>query len=168
MVWCSCVLIFLTKVSSILDWLLIVRVLTPNVICMRKFRRQIVLILGYMHLPEVRLYSAFNHKRATAAKCRESLHLRTDATTAVPFRSAVVWLTAFCSGGALMIDTIYMQPVSLCEVCSCPIKFWMPGPVFMKLGKWSHLNGVLHKIPPRVCVCVCVCVCVFVCLVVAR
>jgi hypothetical protein len=52
----------------------------------------------------VELYSAFNHKRATAAKCRESHHLRTDATTAVPFRSAVVGLTAFCSGGALMIE----------------------------------------------------------------
>jgi hypothetical protein len=35
------------------------------------------------------LYSAFNHKRATAANCRESHHHRTDAT-AVPFRSAVV------------------------------------------------------------------------------
>jgi hypothetical protein len=30
-------------------------------------------------------YSAYNHKRATAAKCRESHHRRTDATTAVPF-----------------------------------------------------------------------------------
>jgi hypothetical protein len=40
-------------------------------------------------------YSAYNHKRAIAAKCR-----RTDATTAVPFPdsesavvSAMVWLT---------------------------------------------------------------------------
>jgi hypothetical protein len=38
-------------------------------------------------------YSAYNHKRATAVKCRESHHRRTDATTAVPFpdrESAVV------------------------------------------------------------------------------
>jgi hypothetical protein len=41
------------------------------------------------------IYSACNHKRATAAKCRESHHRRTDATTAVPFpdsESAVVSL----------------------------------------------------------------------------
>jgi hypothetical protein len=31
------------------------------------------------------IYSAYNHKRATAAKCPESHHRRTDATTAVPF-----------------------------------------------------------------------------------
>jgi hypothetical protein len=31
------------------------------------------------------LYSAYNHKRAIAAKCRESHQRRTDATTAVPF-----------------------------------------------------------------------------------
>jgi hypothetical protein len=31
------------------------------------------------------IYSAYNHKRATAAKCRESNQRRTDATTAVPF-----------------------------------------------------------------------------------
>jgi hypothetical protein len=31
------------------------------------------------------IYSAYNHKRATAAKCRESHRHRTDATTAVPF-----------------------------------------------------------------------------------
>jgi hypothetical protein len=49
-------------------------------------------------------YSAVNHKRATAAECRESHHLRADAATAVPFRSAVVWLTASCSGGALVIE----------------------------------------------------------------
>jgi hypothetical protein len=50
------------------------------------------------------IYSVFNHKRATDAKCCESHHLRKDATTAVPFHSTVVWLTAFCSGGALMIE----------------------------------------------------------------
>jgi hypothetical protein len=55
-------------------------------------------------------YSAYNHKRATAAKCRESHHRRHDCTLAIGerhssscIRSAVVWLTAFCSGGALMI-----------------------------------------------------------------
>jgi hypothetical protein len=31
------------------------------------------------------LYSAYNHKRATAAPCRESHQRRTDATTVVPF-----------------------------------------------------------------------------------
>jgi hypothetical protein len=33
----------------------------------------------------VHIYSACNHKRATAAKCRESHQRRTDATTAEPF-----------------------------------------------------------------------------------
>jgi hypothetical protein len=37
------------------------------------------------HTIQLNIYSAFNHKRATAAKCRESHHLRSDATTAVPF-----------------------------------------------------------------------------------
>jgi hypothetical protein len=56
------------------------------------------------------LYSAYNHKRATAAKCRESHYRRHHCTLAIGerhssscIRSAVVWLTAFCSGGALMI-----------------------------------------------------------------
>jgi hypothetical protein len=43
----------------------------------------------------VKFYSAYNHKSATATKCRESHHRRTDATTAVPFpdrESAVVSL----------------------------------------------------------------------------
>jgi hypothetical protein len=54
---------------------------------------------AYRHPPPTWLenkdptYSAYNHKRATAAKCHESHHRRTDATTAVPFpdsESAVV------------------------------------------------------------------------------
>jgi hypothetical protein len=56
------------------------------------------------------MYSAHNHKRATAAKCRESHHRRHDCTLTIGerhssscIRSAVVWHTTFCSGGALMI-----------------------------------------------------------------
>jgi hypothetical protein len=62
------------------------------------------------------LYSAYNHKRATAAKCRESHHRGTDCTLAIGerhssscIRFAVVWLTSFCGGGALMIVcTVYV------------------------------------------------------------
>jgi hypothetical protein len=56
------------------------------------------------------LYSAYNHKRATAAKCCESHHCRHDCTLAIGerhssicIRSAVVWLTAFCSSGVPLL-----------------------------------------------------------------
>jgi hypothetical protein len=43
----------------------------------------------------------------------------------------------------------------LCVCVSASINFWRPEPVFMKLGTWAHLNGVLHKSLPSVCVSVC-------------
>jgi hypothetical protein len=39
-----------------------------------------------------------------------------------------------------------------------PINFWMPETIFMKLrmyvyhGNWAHLNGILHKSFPSLCV----------------
>jgi hypothetical protein len=40
---------------------------------------------GYVAPTNMWIYSVYNQKRATAAKCRESHHHRTDTTTAVPF-----------------------------------------------------------------------------------
>jgi hypothetical protein len=50
------------------------------------------------------LYSAFNHKRVTAAKCRQSHHRRTEWHSSSCIRSEVVCLAAFCSGGTFMIE----------------------------------------------------------------
>jgi hypothetical protein len=57
---------------------------------------------------------------------------------------------------------VYFPKVNLCNlhpVCLCIslIKFWMPKPIFMKLGmqinaKWAHLDGVLNKLLLSVCV----------------
>jgi hypothetical protein len=56
----------------------------------KKSRNNQVASEGNDSFLRLQMYSAFNHKRVTAAKCRESHHLRTDATTAVPFRTGVV------------------------------------------------------------------------------
>jgi hypothetical protein len=56
------------------------------------------------------MYSAYNHKRATAAKCRESTTADTTALSLSGNGKAVVasvlrWCDSrhFCSGGALML-----------------------------------------------------------------
>jgi hypothetical protein len=50
--------------------------------------------------------------------------------------------------------------ICLYVVCLCipPIDFWMPEPIFMKIDTYimpnGHLNGLLHKFLPPVCVCI--------------
>jgi hypothetical protein len=42
------------------------------------------------------------------------------------------------------------SPCSLYVRVSLPINFWMPEPIFMKLGTWTKLSGVLYKSLPSV------------------
>jgi hypothetical protein len=52
------------------------------------------------------------------------------------------------------------SPSCLCVCIPC-INFWMSEPIVMKLvilyhGTWAHLNNVLHKWIPSVCVYICI------------
>jgi hypothetical protein len=55
--------------------------------------------------------SEYNYKRATAAKCRESHHRRTDASTAVPFPDSGGVTHGILQRGALMIVRTVLEAV---------------------------------------------------------
>jgi hypothetical protein len=57
---------------------------------------------------------------------------------------------------------LYFDKIGLCDhPAACvsvypPINFWMPDTWYVYHDTWAHLNGVLHKSLPSVCVSVCV------------